>query len=558
MAEYFSEQKRKRGIRQASKPIRKVFKFRKTLAVLFLYGRFAFIALSLILQIAIYFWAYFKLLPYINFIAFGSVLCSAIIILYLVNSREMPEFKISWIIPVTLFPVFGTALYFLLKLNMGGKNFKKRIAKVESKIMPYLKVSESVQNECNKKSHIKGMSHFLLNSGGFPPYTNTAVTYYPCGEDLVKDLLSELQKAKKFIFINYFIISIGHFWNAILEILIDKAAEGVDVRVMYDGIGSIFSIPVGYSYYLESVGIKSKCFQKVRPIITIRQNNRDHEKITVIDGKVGFTGGINLDDEYINLKKTRFDYWKDIAIRLNGPGVKNLTALFLREWNMFAPEVENCEKFLSLQISKPRLDSICAAKTNTHSVKNVCIPYEGGFVIPYGDHALNDEDIAKNVYCDILNKAHHYVYITSPYLILDNQIQTALIFAAQRGVEIKIIIPAKADHFVTFCMGRTFVKTLIEKGVKVYEFSPGFIHAKLFVSDDDCAVVGSINMDYRSFYHDFECGVYINDNPVTKGMKNDFENTLSVCKEITLAEYKKIPLHRRFIGRVLKLFAPLF
>lgn len=554
----YRERKRQRGIKRASKPIRKTYKLRKRLALLFLYGRFLFVALALILQISLYFWAYWKLLPYFTYFTIASILCSTAIVIYLVNSNEMPEFKISWMIPVTLFPVFGIALYFLLKLNLGKRSLRKRVDRVEGIIRPYLYTKPEVKKEIESKSHIRSISRYLENFGGFPVYNDTAITYYPCGEDLVADMISELRRAKKFIFINYFIISLGKFWDAILNVLIDKAAIGVDVRVMYDGIGSIFSIPADYSLYLESVGIKTKCFQKLRPVITTRQNNRDHEKIMVIDGKTGFTGGINLDDEYVNYKHPRFDYWKDIAVRLSGPGVKSLTALFLREWNMYNTKVEQVAPYLMIPISKPELSSIPVSKTNTHKVKGVCVPYEGGTVIPYGDHALNNQDLAKSVYCDILNKAHHYVYIMTPYLILDNQIQTALIFAVQRGVNVSIILPSKPDHFIAFYIGRTFVSTLIKEGVKVYEFIPGFVHAKSFVCDDERAVVGSINLDYRSFYHDFECGVHIQDNPVIKGMKKDFENTLKSCREITQEVYKKIPVYKRIIGRVVKMFAPLF
>ena len=325
-------------------------------------------------------------------------------------------------------------------------------------------------------------------------------------------------------------------WNAIRDILIEKVKEGVEVRFMYDGMCSMLQLPYDYDKQMRKHGIQCKMFSRVRPILSSYQNNRDHRKICVIDGKIGFTGGINLADEYIN-QKEKFGHWKDTAIMLEGEAVQNLTILFLQMWNITQRQLEDYKKYLT--------------------PKSLDVKRELGFVLPYGDSPFDKEIIGEQVYFHILNHAKKYVHIMTPYLILDNEMITALTFAAKCGIEVIIIMPHIPDKWYAFLLAKTYYGELIEAGVQIYEYTPGFVHAKVFVSDNDTATVGTINLDYRSFYHHFECGTFIYNNPVVWDIERDFQNTLAKCEKVSLTDLKSRSLTERIIGRVLRLVAPL-
>ena len=371
----------------------------------------------------------------------------------------------------------------------------------------------------------------------YPPYSKTRVDYYPNGESFEESLLKELENAKHFIFIEFFIISADESWLKIVEILKEKVKQGVEVRVLYDAIGSVFSATKTHQKYLEKAGIKAKIFLPLAPVFATQQNNRDHRKIVVIDGKTAYTGGINISSEYFNREHKRFKYWKDTAVKIKGPAIKTFTTMFLQNWNLISKETDEYEKYINLPYS-------CYEKYN-------------GLVIPYGDDAYNNEDYAENTYLYMISHAKKYVHITTPYVIIDNMMMNALIFAAKRGVEVSIIVPSKPDHFVTFCIGRTFLKTLIEAGIHIYNYDEGFIHAKNVICDGTSATVGSVNLDYRSFYHHFECGLYMYKCDVINKIEKDFQDTLCQCSEMTVHSYKKLSLPVRFIGRVMRVFAPL-
>ena len=348
-------------------------------------------------------------------------------------------------------------------------------------------------------------------------------------------LLEELKKAEKFIFLEYFIIDEGYMWGSILQILAQKAKLGVEVRVMYDGMCEVTTLSYDYPERMKRFGIQCKAFSPLRPFLSTHYNYRDHRKILVIDGKVGFNGGVNLADEYINHIE-RFGYWKDTAVMLKGDAVSSLTLLFLQMWNITEPE-PIFEPYLVLPDEKPE--------------------HSSGLVMPYGDCPLDGNRVGESVYMDILNRAESYVHIMTPYLILDGELETALKFAARRGVDVRIILPGIPDKKLAYSLAKTHYQFLVDAGVKIYEYTPGFVHAKVFVSDDKKAVVGTINLDYRSLYHHFECAVYMYHTECIPAIEEDFMRTLQKCRTVTPESIKNETMFYKVSGKVMKLIAPL-
>jgi cardiolipin synthase len=509
------------------------------------------VILLLSVQIAIMLLFIYWLDPHLQYIFGGFTVLSVIFDIYLINQNEKPEFKIAWIIPVTIFPLFGILLYFFTKLNVGNYGLRVNLEETKRESARYLKTDSDVEENLRHWPQVMDLSYYLQNSAGNPTYMNTEISYYPCGEQFFEDLKIELEQARHFIFLEFFIIGLGFVWNTILAILVKKAAEGVEVRVMWDGIGSLFLLPSGYTSYLASLGIQAQIHTPLKPVLTTSQNNRDHRKIIVIDGETAFTGGLNLSDEYMNYTHP-YGYWKDTAVKMHGSSCKSFTAMFLQLWNL-DKSGEDWDRYLVAPYADPEIFYSPKKKSASNYPS-----YKGGFAIPYCDDAVNNKDIAEHVYFDILSKARWYVHITTPYTVLDDELVDLLIYTARRGVDVTILVPCKADHFITFCIGRTYIKTLVDNGVHVYEYLPGFIHSKMFISDGERAVVGSINLDYRSLYHHFESAVFIYGNSVIKDIERDFKKTQAECREITSALYKKSPVFHRAVGRVFRIFAPLF
>ncbi len=525
----------------------------KRLITSMIFGRVLIVITLVIAQIVIILSLLLFIEPYLQkFILGGFSALTGVFAIYLSNREEKTEFKMAWLIPSIVFPFFGISLYFFYKLNPGNYGLKINLERVKQKSKPFMLTNPKIWNDLRLSPDILNLAYYLQTTGYYPAYVNTDIAYYPNGETFFKDLLIELELAENFIFIEFFIIGPGVMWNTILAILKKKAAAGVEVRIIWDGIGSLFLLPGGYSEYLESLGIQSKIHTPLRPILTTNQNNRDHRKIIVIDGITSFTGGANLSDEYINAEQP-YGYWKDTMVKMRGEATKSFSIFFLQMWNVSKSQKENLDKYTS--VSKNALEyysKIDSSKQSQYPIKS------GGFIIPYCDDAFNEKNIAENVYCDIISKAKWYVHITTPYTILDNELLESMIFAAKRGVDVSIVVPCKADHFITFCMGRTYLKTLAEFGVHVFEYMPGFIHAKMFVSDDEKAVVGSINLDYRSLYHHFECASFIYKNKIVYDIEQDFMKIVSKSKVFTVEDYKKIPVYQKMTGRIFKVFSPLF
>ncbi len=460
----------------------------------------------------------------------------AVAIIYIINGEENPAFKLAWILPICIFPVFGVSLYLFILLNPGNRSLQKALDVRIDETTPHLQTEYRVIEKLKKEdSGIQNLGRYIQKCNHFPTYDHTKVSFLPSGEAKYQDLLSELKKAEKFIFIEYFIINKGRVWDSVLEILEDKAAQGVEVRVMYDGMCSLVALPHNYPKELQKKGIKAKAFAPIKPLLSTHQNNRDHRKILVIDGKVAYNGGINLADEYMNFKK-RFGHWKDTAVKLEGDAVKSYTLMFLQMWNLSERGPQEYEKY----ILPPDV-----YRTGE------------GFVIPFNDDPTNRLDIAECVYLDIIHQATDYVHIMTPYLIIDNEMVTALTFAARRGVDVKIILPGIPDKKSLYAIARTYYPQLLGAGVKIYEYTPGFLHAKEFISDDIKAVVGTINLDFRSLYEHFECGTFIYKNSVIGDIEKDFNETLKKCKKVDYQHYVDLPWWYRIAGHVLRLFAPL-
>lgn len=509
-----------------------------------IFGRTTFFILFMALQIAVLAWIYFWLDDRYQAYGYGAFgLVSAVLAIRILNEKQNASFKMAWLVPVLLFPVFGCLFYIFVQLQMETKILAKRIADIRIRTRSYLKQNEAIAAKLMKENRRNAnLSRYLSERAGYPVYDRTNFKYYPLGDDFFPDLLEELKAAERFIFLEYFIIQRGEMWDSVLKILEEKAAAGVDVRVLYDGMNSFSNLPHDYPKELEARGVRCRIFNPIRPAISTSQNNRDHRKILVIDGHTAFTGGVNLADEYIN-RKVRFGHWKDNAVRLKGEAVKSFTVMFLQMWSVcaFRPEYDfDYGTFLDTgdHFHSPALNM-------------------DGYSIPFSDSPLDGEPVGHQVYLDIIYQARRYVYIMTPYLILDDDMVTALTYAAKRGVDTVIVMPHIPDKKYAFMLAHSYYPELMEAGVKIYEYLPGFIHSKTFVSDDEKAVVGSINMDFRSQYLNFECAVYIYKNPVVGDIRADFDETLKKCVRMSMESYESLPLMHRFWGRTLRLIAPL-
>jgi len=449
----------------------------------------------------------------------------------ILSRRGNPELKIPWVIVLILFPIFGLLIY-LLNVRKKEK-LKYQSTKVKAK--HYMSQDFSKIKDIEEENlMIAGQAKYIVNSAHFHIYGNTRAKYYPIGEEMFVDIIAELKKARKFIFIQSFIIAEGYMWDSILEILKEKVVEGLEVRVSYDDVGCIWSLSNNYYQQLQEVGIKCVVFNRLKPNLSIIYNNRDHRKMIVIDGNVAFTGGINIADEYIN-RKERFGHWKDNGIKLEGEAVQNLTSIFLNTWNMLTGEEDDLNNYMP-----------------TIEVKET-----DGYFAPFDDNPLDLEPVGETVYINMINSASEYVYITSPYLLLSYSLLSALSNAAKRGVDVKIITPGIPDKWIIHAITQSFYTNLIEAGVKIYEYEKGFIHSKMFLCDDVVGVVGTINLDYRSLHYNYENAVWIYNSSILRDMKIDLIDTKSKSRLMTIEEYKNTPWYKRIIGAFLKIFAPL-
>lgn len=502
-----------------------------------IFSRTGIILLLILLQFGLVVGLPYYLGEYMNYIYNVLIILRVVIIIYLINSEGNPAFKMTWMLFVIALPVVGTIFYIYVKVQPGMNFIKERYAELKIETAPYMKQKKEVVDAVrSSKSANANLAYYLSNQVGFPIYRNTEVKYFPLGEYKFKAMYTELKKAKRFIFMEYFIVEEGYMWDTILTVLKQRARAGVEVRFMYDGMCAISMLPYNYPEQLRKFGIQCKMSNAMRPFLSTVQNNRDHRKICVIDGVTGFTGGVNIGDEYIN-RKERFGHWKDTAVMLKGDAVQSLTMMFLEMWNVEERCQEEYRRYLTPKSRELRR--------------------ELGYVIPYADSPFDNENVGEEVYFHILNHAKKYVHIMTPYLILDNEMITTLTRVAKTGVEVIIIMPHIPDKWYAFVVAKTYYKELIESGVQIYEYTPGFVHAKVFVSDDDTATVGTINLDYRSLYLHFECGAFIYNNSEIDKIELDFQKTLVKCHKVTLIEVKNRTLFTKMSGQILRLVAPL-
>lgn len=474
------------------------------------------------------------------FMAFywGSILISLIVVLWILNNNSNPAYKIAWIIPIILFPIFGGLFYVFFGKKKLSRRSKKKMETFLQKAKLSLSSGQGLLDEIKRQDEYAAQqSKYIQDYAYYPAYHNSYSEYLPNGEIKFERLKVELKKARHFIFLEYFIIQEGLMWNSILEILQEKVAQGVEVRVIYDDAGCLRTLPQDYSRKLEGMGIKCCVFNPMIPVLSSRLNNRDHRKIAVIDNNVAFTGGINLADEYIN-KVTKHGHWKDAAIMVKGKAVWSLTFMFLSMWNHIKGFNEDINRYNMVLTDAPETD------------------YDG-FVQPFGDSPLDEEPVGETVYFNLINKARRYIYITTPYLIIGNEMVMALCTAAKSGVDVRIITPHYADKWYVHSVTRSYYHTLVESGVKLFEYRPGFIHSKTFVVDDEYGLVGTINMDYRSLYLHFECGVWLYRCKCISDMKKDFQEIMGKSMSITRYELSKVQWYKVLLRVILRVFAPL-
>ena len=481
----------------------------------------------------------------------GLAVFTVVMVLYLLNCRLDPTAKITWLVVVMLTPVFGALLYFYTRMDIGHRALKARFSHIIAMTKDSIPQSEEAYHSLEEEDPgAAALVRYIQRSGCHPVYNRTLVTYFPLGEDKFAELLRQLEGARHFIYLEYFIIAEGMMWGEVLEILARKAKEGVDVRVMYDGTCEFALLPHKYLKLLRKLGIRCKVFAPVSPFISTHYNYRDHRKILVIDGHTAFNGGVNLADEYIN-QVQRFGHWKDTAVMLKGEAVKSFTLMFLQMWNMDERELE-----FGKSLAYPAMPEVQAGEQS--EVQPVEQPKGNakGYVVPYGDWPLDDDKLGERVYMDILNRARRYVHIMTPYLILDGEMETALKFAAERGVEVALVLPGIPDKKMPYALAKTHYRALLESGVKIYEYTPGFVHAKVFCCDGKEAVVGTINLDYRSLYHHFECATYLYGTDCIADIEADFQAMFPKCRQVTPETVRKEKWTVKLAGVLLKA-APL-
>jgi len=514
--------------------------------VKFVFRRRVFVILSLLAQIFLFIFLVAGTGLYVKFSYWILSILSVIVSINIINKHEKAGFKLTWIFIILLFPLFGGILYIILNFWSNPKKLRRSLFGNIAKSREAFYLTGNRLNELiDTYPDFKTQAHYLQEYAGFPVYGNTRQEYFPSGEFFFNRVLEDLEKAQKYIFLEFFILKEGQMFNSIMNILEKKAACGLDVRIMYDDMGCFFTLPPDFPKTLKQKGIKCFVFNRFRPIVSSLQNNRDHRKIISIDGKIAFTGGLNLADEYINAVE-RFGHWKDAAIKIEGDGAWSLTLIFLQMWNLGFKQKDDYAFFF------PWKDNIIV-----HTETGVSEGFEAwGYVQPYADSPIDKENVGEHVYIQIINQAKKYVYINTPYLIVDDNLLSALILAAKSGVDVRIITPHRWDKRIVAIASRSYYRRLIQAGVRVYEYTSGFNHGKTFVCDDKMATVGTTNLDFRSLYLHFECGVLIYASETVAAVKEDFLRTLPYSQEITLKECadKKF---KSIVSDILRIFAPL-
>lgn len=491
-------------------------------------------ALLLVLQLAFLFLLIYDSSLFSAFGFYFSMFLGVVTSIFIINKRGNADHKIGWIIFILIFPIFGISVYLLWGGGRVLPHLKKKMAICQSHYLPHLiKPKENIDAITYSDLPHSRQADYLVGETGFPLYKNTSAEYLPSGEQYFRRLIEETEKAEKYIYLEYFILAEGYMWDQLHLVLKHKVEEGVEVKIIFDDFGSIKRQRRDFIKNLRKEGIEISVFNPIYPLFNTFLNNRNHRKIVVIDGKIAFTGGINIGDEYIN-HKTRFGRWMDSGVIIKGEAVNSFLCMFLTMWEF---------------ITNKRIDM------KSHIAKSENI--DDAFAIPYNDGPLNENNPAEGIYMQIINTAQKYVYIMTPYLVIDDMMISTLSMAAKAGIEVCIITPHIPDKWYVHNVTQYNYLELLEAGVKIYEYTPGFLHSKVFLSDDCISTVGSVNMDYRSFVFHFECGVWLDNKEAALDIKQHFREVLAVSKEIKLEEWKKRPLSKRIKQAILHIFGPL-
>ena len=490
--------------------------------------RAVFVALSFLLQLG---WILVQILALNNSPVVAAItnIVAVLVVLKLYSKHTNAAFKLPWIMLIMAMPIMGLSLYLLTQVAVIPRSMGKRLQRVKEQIAPHLNQAPDITEAMSPESG--NMARYLNQYEGMPAWGDTAAKYYGETLDALEDMKKDLEKAEKFIFMEYFILEDGEAFRQIREVLERKAAEGVEVRLMYDDLGSIGTTNWRYALDLQQSGIHCKAFNPALPFLNLFLNHRDHRKITVIDGKVGYTGGYNLADEYFHYTKP-YGHWKDTGLRLEGRAVRNLTATFLELWNVNARTEEDPAMYLDI----------------SHSVPSDCV------VQPFGDSPLDDERSAENVYLNLIGMAKQSLWIMTPYLIITDEMSRALELAAKRGVDVRLITPGIPDKKTVFAVTRSYYAPLVRQGVRIFEYAPGFCHGKMCLCDEKVASIGTSNLDYRSLYLHFENNVVLYGGEAVGQMAQDFKEMFPQCREMT-EEYRSMTL--RIWQCILRLFAPM-
>ena len=509
----------------------KKIKYRSKLRLFF--GRRMFISLMLLAQLALLF-AFALRGRELHWLGIALTAISIATALHLITRPDKYAFKILWTFLILLFPLFGGVMYWTFHFQTASTGFRKILQKIEdAQHAEYRTLCVSEEPTPTNGQDARLLS-YLRNTAAFPAYEHTESRYFGDGKEMLSAMLADMRRAEKFIFLEYFIVEEGIMWDSILKVLRERVADGVDVRVIYDDLGCLLTLPVGYQKTLRSYGIQCEIFNRFHPLLTTLQNNRDHRKIAVIDGKIAYTGGINLADEYIN-EKLRFGHWRDCAVRMQGAAAESFTAMFLQTWHLLSKTRE------------PLRDLIADRDTSTPS---------DGWVQPYADSPMDKIHTGERIYMHAISRSQKSLYITTPYMTVGEEMIAALKWCAQSGVDVRIFTPGIPDKKVVFFTTRSYYRELLSAGVKIYEYTPGFIHSKIVVSDDDFCMIGSTNMDFRSLYLNYECGACFYGSKMIADVKNDILNLQNDCREITEADCKS-NLFIKFLQNVCRMFAPI-
>jgi cardiolipin synthase len=491
-------------------------------------------AVLILIQLAALIFLFYSISNYRFYLYVGLVFLSFMVVLYVINRSDNPSYKLSWSILILSIPFVGGVLYLILGGKRIPKEFRKEMVKSTNKNLPYLVQDYYLMDKIAViDEQLVKQSHFLYKNAYFPVYENTDTHFLENGEAKFEAMKIELRKAKHYIFLEYFIIKEGVMWNSIYAILKEKAAEGVEVRLIFDDFGSI-DLPHDFAKENNKVGIKTIVFNPMRPRLAIFMNNRNHRKICVIDGNVGFVGGVNIGDEYINVI-TRFGHWKDSAVMIEGEAVWSLTVMFLTFYSTITKHEEDLLSYKPIYIKREN----------------------DGYVQPYADSPTDDVMVGETAHLNLINYAKNYVYIQTPYLVIDYTMVTALVNAAKNGVDVRIMLPYIPDKWYVQSVSRSNYEVLAKAGVKIYEYKPGFIHSKTMVADDVAAIIGTINMDYRSYYMHFECGILFIKSKAVLQVRDDFLATQQECVEITLEQVQNTNVFVKMMRAVLNIFSSL-